>query len=103
MLTKRSVGCWTPTTSWRMPYEITPSFKKRLTKKTPDSAGAVLRCIKRLDENPRHPGLHTHRVQGTTDVWEAYIDRSNRLTYRYEDGKIILLNHCNHDATLRLG
>jgi hypothetical protein len=86
-----------------MPYEISPSFKKRLSKKTPDAAGAVLRCIKRLEENPRHPGLHTHRVQGTEDVWEAYVDRSNRLTFRHGDGKFILLNHCNHDATLRLG
>jgi len=42
-------------------------------------------------------------VQGTVDVWEACVDRSKRLTFRHADGKIILLNHCNHDATLRLG
>lgn len=79
---------------------LTPSFKKRLAKKGPEQTGPVLRCIKRLEVNPRHPGLHTHRVQGTTDVWEAYVDEGNRVTFHYAEGDIVLRNHCNHD-TLR--
>lgn len=76
---------------------VTRSFKKRLNKKPAELAGAILQCIARLADDPHHPGLHTHRVQGTRDVWEAYIDQANRLTFHYEDGDIVLRNHCNHD------
>lgn len=76
---------------------VTPSFKKRLNKKPAALAGAILECINRLADDPRQPGLHTHRVQGTADVWEAYVDQANRLTFHYEGGDIVLRNHCNHD------
>lgn len=72
-------------------------FKKRLKKKSPRLAGAILECVHRLAEDPRHPGLHTHRVRGTAGVWEAYVDRSNRVTFEWDDGVIVMRNHCNHD------
>jgi len=58
----------------------------------------------RLGENPRHPGLNVHRIQGTADIWEAYVDRGNRVTFRYdESGALVFLNHCNHDVLRRPG
>jgi hypothetical protein len=30
-------------------------------------------------------------------VWEAYVDRANRVTFHYEVGRIVMRNHCNHD------
>lgn len=81
-----------------MPPLIIPrSFKKRLNKKTPQLAGAILECIARLGEDPRHPGLHTHSVQGSPGVFEAYVDQANRVTFHYEAGAIVLRNHCRHD------
>jgi hypothetical protein len=87
-------------------YEVPRPFKKSLQKKPPAMQGAILSCIKQLGENPRHPGLNAHRVQGTDGVWEAYVDRGNRLTFHYEEGKdgeriIALRNHCNHDMLRR--
>jgi hypothetical protein len=76
---------------------LSKSFRKRLAKKNPSQAGSILRCISQLDENPRHPGLHTHRVQGVQGVWEAYVDEGNRVTFHYEAGDLVLRNHCNHD------
>jgi hypothetical protein len=35
-------------------------------------------------------------VQGTRDVLEAYVDDANRVTFFWEDGCIVLENHCNH-------
>ena len=59
--------------------------------------GSIDRCIALLSVNPRHPGLHTHRVQGRRDVWEAYVDQANRVTFQYGADSIILRNNCSHD------
>jgi hypothetical protein len=59
--------------------------------------GAVLECITRLSENTRHPSLRTHPIQGLAGVFEAYVDRSNRVTFHYDSGSIVLRNHCSHD------
>ena len=79
-------------------YVIPPKFKKILNKKPPQMRAAILECIARLAENPRHPSLRTHRVLGVPGggVFEAYVDGGNRLTFHYEDGKIVLRNNCNH-------
>lgn len=82
-------------------YRIPDDFKKELRRKPPRLADAILRCVQGLGENPRHPGLHVHRVQGTPGVWEAYVDRANRVTFHYEDGVIVMRKHCNHDILTR--
>lgn len=84
---------------WR--FRAEKSFKRRLKRKSPDQQAAILECILRLDENTRASGLHTHRVQGTEGVWEAYVDAGNRLTFHYEAGAIVVRNHCNHDMLTR--
>lgn len=58
---------------------------------------AIMECIDKLETNPRHPGLQTHRVQGHRGVWEAYVDKGNRLTFHYEGGDMVFRKHCNHD------
>ncbi len=81
---------------------IDRKFRKRLARKSPEIAGAILECIARLADNPRHPGLQTHRVGGSPGVWEAYVDRGNRVTFHYDDnGDIVMRNHCNHDVLRR--
>ncbi len=83
------------------PYEVSKPFKRILRKKTPAQQGAILECIARLAENPRYPGLHTHLMQGTDRVYEAYVDAGNRLTFHYEGETIVLRNNCNHDMLRR--
>jgi len=79
-------------------YIIPPKFKKVLNRKPPRMQAAILECIARLAENPRHPSLRTHPVHGVRGggVFEAYVDHANRLTFHYQDGKIVLRNNCNH-------
>lgn len=62
-------------------YVVPPRFRKHLDKKPPKLAAAIARCVFRITENPHHPGLQTHRVKGTKGVWEAYVDRANRVTF----------------------
>jgi hypothetical protein len=80
---------------------VDETFKKRLRRKTPDLQAAIYECIDRLADDPRHPGLRVHRVQGVAGVWEAYVDQANRLTFHWEEGAIVLRNHCNHDILTR--
>jgi mRNA interferase RelE/StbE len=78
--------------------EIDSTFKKRLARKEPKDQAAILECIERLSDNPRHPGLKTHAIQGHAGVFSARVDRSNRVTFNWADGVIVLRNHCNHEA-----
>ena len=89
-------------------YRVTPNFKRVLKKKPAAMRKAVSECIQRLSENPRHPGLNTHKMKGLgagVQVWEAYIDAGNRITFHYEadgDKKVIVLRtNCNHDILTR--
>ena len=76
--------------------EVPLSFKRRLQDKTPELQRAVLECVDRLSQNSRHQSLRTHRVQGQKGVFEAYVDKANRVTFCYGDDRIVLLRHCNH-------
>lgn len=80
---------------------IPPRFKKRLGKKPPRLAAAIIKCVQQVAENPGHPGLETHRVRGVPGVWEAYVDKSNRVTFHYDNGAVVFRNHCNHDIISR--
>lgn len=80
-----------------MDIEITPSFKKRLSRKTKSKVNAILRCIDRLAENPHHPGLRTSRLGGTEGIFEARASAGDRVTFQYGTDRIVMLNHCNHD------
>lgn len=91
----------TPGSTPRIPLAIPATFKRRLDKKPPALQAAIIECYTRLSENTRHPGLRTHRVQGVPGVFEAYIDKANRLTFHYDAGRIVLRNHCNHEILKR--
>jgi hypothetical protein len=83
------------------PYRIPPQFKKVLSKKERALQATIMECVVRLGEDPRHPSLRVHRVQGTSGVWEAYVDTANRVTYHWEGDTIVLRMNCNHDIIRR--
>jgi hypothetical protein len=76
---------------------IPPAFRRKARKKEPGMRAAIARCLELLADNPRHTGLHTHRVQGAPGVWEAYIDHANRITFHWDGPVIVVRNNCNHD------
>ena len=77
--------------------EVPRAFKRVAKKKELGLQVAIARCVELLADDPHHPGLHTHRVQGAPGVWEAYVDRSNRVTFHWNGPKIVLRNNCNHE------
>ena len=40
-------------------------------------------------------------MQGHRGVWEAYVDRANRVTFHYDGETIVLRKNCNHDILRR--
>jgi len=82
------------------PWQVTPTFRKRLQAKKPEEQARVLRCVEKLVTDHRHPGLHTHPVQGHRGVFEARIDKALRLTFHWDGSVIVLRNNCRHDETL---
>ena len=34
---------------------------------------------------------------GAPGVWEAYIDDANRVTFHWDEGRIVLRKNCGHD------
>lgn len=84
--------------------EIPDHFAEVARAKPKELARAIGECVYRLGENPRHPGLQTHPVRGTKNpkVFEAYVDKKNRVTWYWgAAGKIVLLANCNHDIVSR--
>jgi hypothetical protein len=79
------------------PVQVPPSFRRVAKKKERRLRIAIAQCVQLLGDNPNHPGLHTHRVQGAPGVWEAYVDSANRVTFHYDEGTIVMRNNCNHD------
>ncbi len=79
------------------PVLIDKAFRRRLKKKSPEMQLAISEAVTRLRTDWRHSGLRTHHVQGTRGIYEARLDRGNRLTFHWDDDTIVLRNHCNHD------
>lgn len=76
-------------------------LKEKLRDKTPEAQAAILKCLHQLAENPRITGLRTSKIQGETRVFEARAGRSRRVSWEWESGRIVILNHCDHDEVLK--
>ena len=61
----------------------------------------VQNALRRLAENPRYPGLHVKKMQGTGGLWEARASRALRITFEMQDDMVILRNVGHHDTTLK--
>ena len=84
-----------------MPFRITNRFTKQYSKKQVEEQKKVDDTIDLLGANPKHPGLHAHRIQGTKGIWECCVDDSLRITFEYGNDCIILRNNCHHDISRR--
>ncbi len=67
----------------------------------------VLKTLRLLSENPRHPGLHTHKyrtISGSDgkDVWQSYVENRTpgawRIWWQYGpgNGEITVVSMLDH-------
>jgi mRNA-degrading endonuclease YafQ of YafQ-DinJ toxin-antitoxin module len=59
------------------------------------------KAIKLLIKDFFHPSLHTKKMSGQKDIWEARADYKYRFTFTLENDTIILRVIGNHDEVLR--
>ena len=83
------------------PVRVSNRFRKQLHKKPADMQDAIAAAVTQLRTDHRHPELRTHRVWGEPGVYEARLDKGNRLTFHWDGDAIVLRNHCNHDVLSR--
>lgn len=79
---------------------VPTGLKEKLLGKPLASQGALLKCFDQLALDPRIPGLRTSKIQGTPGVFEARAGRSDRVSWEWDQGVIVILNHCKHDDVL---
>ena len=71
--------------------KASPRFKKTFKKLPPEIQAKVVKALKLLEENPRHPSLQTKPIQGIRGIYEARIDHSYRMTYQRLPDDVLLL------------
>jgi hypothetical protein len=82
------------------PVEVPKPLKKKLDKKPPAMQAAIITAIKQLREDWRHPSLASSKLGGA-EIYHAKVSKGNRLTFFWEDDRIVLENHCHHDILKR--
>ena len=57
----------------------------------------VDRTLQVLQTDPRQPSLHTKKIKGPTNVWEAWVTLNYRVTFNWESDQIVLRRVGTHD------
>lgn len=82
--------------------ELTERFEQDLLRLPPEIRKKLLKALRMLAEDPRHPSLQTKPIQGAKGIYEARIDQSYRMTYQRLPNDVLLLRTAGkHDETLK--
>jgi hypothetical protein len=84
-----------------MPIEFTPRFTEQYDKLPNIIQQKVIKALKLLDVNFRHPGLRSHPVGAAPGVFEAYVDDKYRMTFERRGDVLIVRNVDNHAECLK--
>lgn len=74
----------------------TDSFLEQFCELDRKAQKQVLKTLRLLGNNPKHPSLQVHRIRGTP-FWEAYASKSIRVVFQREEDTLILLACGHHD------
>ena len=77
------------------------SFKKQYRALPEGIRAKTNKALFFLEQNYRHPSLHTKKIQGAEGLWEARIDIHYRMTFEIEGDAIYLRAVGNHDEVLK--
>lgn len=59
-----------------------PSFLRDYASLPEEVRRRAQKQIRLLLQNPRHPSLHARKIEGYTDIYEARVTGSYRMTYK---------------------
>ena len=83
----------------KTPFKVsrTESFAKDFKSLPKEIQQRAERAILLLTQDPLYPSLRTKKMKGTTDIWEASVSMSYRISYQLVGDKIILRRIGTHD------
>ena len=81
---------------------ILPSFLQQAELLSKDVKSKLIKCLRLLSVDFRHPGLQTKKVQGSVGVlFECRVDQSIRLIYDLHENALRCWYVGEHDKSLR--
>jgi hypothetical protein len=82
--------------------EQTEFFRNAFSKLPPEIGKKVIKALRLLANDPRHPSLQSKPIEGVPGVYEARVDRNYRMTYERLPGDILRMRVVGkHDETLK--
>lgn len=83
-----------------MNFIETERFKKAYKSLPEEAKQQVRKALRIIAVNIRHPSLHTKKIKGTKDIWEARVSLDYRLTFQIVKDYFVLRNVGHHDPVL---
>jgi len=80
-----------------MRYIQSAKFKKAYGTLPDDIKEKARKAFQLFKENPRHPSLHTKKMEGGSEYFEGRIDIKYRFVFRYEEDAVVFLHIGTHD------
>lgn len=74
-------------------------FKKRYSSLNDKEKKQLQTKLKIFTQNPKHPSLRTHKIQGTV-FWEFSVNMDIRVVWFYENNELIALVDIGHHDIL---
>lgn len=73
-----------------------------IRKKNPQLLKKINKQLRLFKENPKHPSLRTHKLQGElSNSWSITIERSIRMIYYVSNNKIVFFVIGTHDEVYK--
>ena len=80
----------------------TERFAEAASRLSKEARAKLPKALKLLAVDPRHPSLHTKKIQGLSEreIFEARLDQKIRFSFQVQGDLIILRNIDDHDLCL---
>jgi len=87
----------------KTPFKVsrTESFARDFKSLPKEIQKRAERAILLLTQDPSYPSLRTKKMKGTTDIWEASVSLSYRISYQLVGDKIVLRRIGTHAILAR--
>ncbi|HLE37237.1 MAG TPA: type II toxin-antitoxin system RelE/ParE family toxin [Candidatus Acidoferrales bacterium] len=76
---------------------ILDDFRRDFARLPKELRQRTRKALALLEANPHHPSLHTKKMKGPREVWEARVSLSHRIIFTWEADCIILRRVGPHD------
>lgn len=77
-------------------------YVNEIKKKNPQLLKKVNKQLRLFKENPKHPSLRMHKLQGDlSNTWSITIERNIRMIYYFSNNKIVFFLIGTHDEVYK--